>query len=64
MKFCHTLDEQRQLSPVEWGPFFLNYKLLKVNLVAGILLYMLLFFVFGNMFGRSGRRDRLLTTGR
>lgn len=31
MKFCDTLDEQRQLSPVEWGPFFLNYKLLKVH---------------------------------
>lgn len=32
MKFGHMLDEQRKLSPVEWGPFFLNYKLLKVCL--------------------------------
>lgn len=33
MKFSHTLDEQRELSPVEWGPFFLNYKLLKVRTI-------------------------------
>lgn len=31
MKFCHQLDEERRLSPVEWAPFFLNYKLLKVH---------------------------------
>ncbi|CAN0124965.1 unnamed protein product [Scytosiphon promiscuus] len=29
MTFSHTLDEQRQLSPVEWGPFFLDYNVLK-----------------------------------